>query len=190
MTCELIPSELTDEQKGQIYGVLSVGCDRQTAAHFVGCSLADIRRAMQHDATFAAGICRAEAGAELNHMRNVQQAAKDEKHWRASVWWLERRSPERFGPRGAGVVTARQLKAYVEILADVLREDVRDADERQQILERLKTLAGSVDQMLRDGQLYLSDMASTAETASAAIAGDEIPDPRADDGASLDDYTA
>jgi hypothetical protein len=190
MTCELIPSELTDEQKGQIYGILSVGCDRQTAANFVGCSLAEIRRTMQQDATFAAGVCRAEAGAELNHMRNVQQAAKDEKHWRASVWWLERRSPERYGPRGPGVVTVRQLKAYVEILADVLREDVRDADERHQILARLKSLATSVDQMLRDNQLNLSGAASTADAAPAAIAGDELPDSLADHGTSLDDYSA
>ena len=189
MTCELIPSELTDEHKGQIYGILSVGCDRQTAANFVGCSLAEIRRAMQQDATFAAGVCRAEAGAELNHMRNVQQAAKDEKHWRASVWWLERRSPERFGPRGPGVVTARQLRAFVEILADVLREDVRDADERQQILARLNTLASSVDQMLRDNQLSLSGAASTTETASSAIAGDALQDSLADDGATADDYS-
>jgi hypothetical protein len=189
MTCQLIPSELTDEQKGQIYGILSVGCDRQTAAYFVGCSLADIRRAMEQDATFAAGVCRAEAGAELNHMRNVQQAAKDEKHWRASVWWLERRSPERFGPRGPGVVTARQLKAFVEILADVLREDVRDADERQQILARLNALGSSADQMLRDNQLNLNAAARMTDVASAETA-DEVPDPLGNDGCSLDDYSA
>jgi hypothetical protein len=190
MTCELIPSEITDEQKGQVYGILSVGCDRQTAANFVGCSLADIRRAMQQDATFAAGLCRAEAGAELNHMRNIQQAAKDEKHWRASVWWLERRSPERYGPRGPGVVTARQLKAFVEILAEVLREDVRDANERRQILARLNTLAGSVDQMLRDNQLSLSDGASATESEAATVADDELPDSLADVGTSSDDYDA
>ena len=188
MTCQFIPSELTDEQKGQIYGILSVGCDRQTAAYFVGCSLADIRRAMQQDATFAAGVCRAEAGAELNHMRNVQQAAKDEKHWRASVWWLERRSPERFGPRGPGVVTARQLKAFVEILADVLREDVRDADERQQVLARLKMLASSADQLLRDCQLNLDAAAGTSDAASAENP-DELPDSLAVDGANADDFS-
>jgi hypothetical protein len=190
MTCELIPNEFTDEQKGQVYGILSVGCDRQTAANFVGCSLADIRRAMLRDATFAAGVCRAEAGAELNHMRNIQQAAKDEKHWRASVWWLERRSPERFGPRGPGVVTARQLKAFIEILADVLREDVRDAGERQHILARLTTLASSVDQMLRDNQLSLSDAASTAESGAAVDTGEELPDSFTDVGTSSDDYDA
>ena len=60
---------------------------------------------MLRDADFAAEVRRAEAPVELSHMRNVQNAAQDGKNWRASVWWLERRSPERFGPRGAGTVT-------------------------------------------------------------------------------------
>jgi hypothetical protein len=143
---------------------------------------------MLQDAEFAAAVCRSEAGAELNHMRNIQQAAKDEKNWRASVWWLERRSPERYGPRGAGVVTARQIKAFVEILADVLREDVRDAEERQQILARLNTLAGSVDQMLRDNQLNLSDVPTTAEATTVTPAGDRLSDALTDDGASANHY--
>jgi hypothetical protein len=189
MICALISVELTDEQKGQIYGILSVGCDRQTAANFVSCSLADIRRAMRHDATFAAGICRAEAGAEMNHMRNIQQAAKEEKNWRASVWWLERRSPERFGPRGPGIVTSRQLKAFIEILADVLREDVRDADERQQVLARLSTLAGSVNQMLRDNQLDLSNAAASPGAVSTVAASDESQDSIVGDGMCSDNYS-
>jgi hypothetical protein len=170
MACELFFSELTDEQKGQVCGILSVGCDRQTAANFVGCSLAGIRRTMQQDAMFAADICRAEAGAELNHMRNIQKAAKDEKHWRASVWWMERRSPERFGPRGAGVVTARQLKAFTEILVEALREDVRDENDRQKIVARLTSLACSVDQMLRDSQIKVGDDDAIPEPAPADAA--------------------
>jgi hypothetical protein len=183
MTCELIPSELTDEQKGQIYGILSVGCDRdrQTAANFVGCSLAQIRRAMQQDATFAAGVCRAQAGAELNHMRNIQQAAKDVKNWRAAVWWLERRSPERFGPRGPGVVTARQLKAFLEILGDALREEVRDARDRRQVVARLSHLADSVDRMLRDTQMDVGTAASDASGPIADTAHGLTEDTLADD---------
>jgi hypothetical protein len=166
MTCELVPIELTDEQKAQVYGILSVGCDRQTAANFVGCSLADIRRAMQRDPQFAVGVCRAEAGAELNHMRTIQQAAKDEKHWRASVWWLERRSPERFGPRGPRVVTARQLKAFIDVLADTLREEIRTTDDQQRVIARLKSLADSVDRMLRDSQLQLEATTDVSEASS------------------------
>jgi hypothetical protein len=151
MTCDLIPIDLTDEQKSTICGVFSVGCDWATAANFVGCSLSDIRRAMRADAHFAADIRRAEAGTELSHMRTVQQAAKDVKNWRASVWWLERHAPERFGARG-GEITRAQLKAFTSILADVLTEDAQNSDDRQRLQARLKLLAESVDQLLRDEQ--------------------------------------
>jgi hypothetical protein len=181
MTCDLISTALTDEQKGQIYGILSVGCDRQTAANFVGCSLAAIRRAMQHDSAFAAEVCRAEAGAELSHMRTVQNAGKDEKNWRASVWWLERRAPERFGPRGPGVVTARQLKAFAEILADILQNDIADHDQRQHILGRLNAVVCSVDQIIRDAQLNLSDAELAADLQLATNACELADSPASDD---------
>jgi hypothetical protein len=164
--------ELTDEQKGQICGVLSVGCDWQTAANLVGCLLSDIRRSMRHDPQFAASIHRAEAGAELSHMRTIQQAAKEAKNWRASVWWLERHSPERFGARGAGVVTARQLKAFMAILAEVLREDVQSDSDRRKIVARLKSLAESVDQMLRDDAVNQID--SIAEPDSPSTGSTDV----------------
>jgi hypothetical protein len=160
MACEMISNQLDDEQIGQIYGILSVGCDRQTAASFVGCTLADIRRAMQNDATFAAGVCRAEAGVELNHMRNIQQAARDEKHWRASIWWLERRLPERFGPRGPNVLTSRQVKAFAETLVDALDGIVHNDDDRKRFTEWLKSLELSADRMARDDLLNLDDVAA------------------------------
>ena len=130
MTCQLISSELTAEQQGQVYGILSVGCDRETAANYIGCSLADIVRAMRQDAEFGASVRRTEAAAELSHMRTVQNAAKDEKHWRASVWWLERRSPERFGSRSAGAVTSRHLKAFLTIIGESLHNDIHNAEDR------------------------------------------------------------
>lgn len=153
MTCNLIPIKLTDEQQSQICGVLSVGCDRQTAANIAGCSLADIRRAMKHDPQFAARVRRTEASVELSHMRTIQEAAKDPKNWRTSQWWLERHAPERFGPRSAGVVTARQLKAFIAILADVLNGGEQSPIDRSQIIDRLKSFSESVDQLLRDERM-------------------------------------
>ena len=91
--------------------ILSIGCDRETAANYTNCSLSDIRREMLRDVAFAAEVLQAEAASELAHMRNVQNAAGENKNWRASVWWLERRSPERFGRRNAETITTRQLKA-------------------------------------------------------------------------------
>ncbi len=149
---------LTNEQKSQICGVLAVGCDRRTAADYIGCSLADIRRSMQQDAKFLADVCRVEAQVEVRHMSNVQEMATGEKRdWRASVWWLERRSPERFGRRTAGAITMPQLKAIIAILAESIASDVHDDGDRDRIRRRLKTIADSVEQLLRDAQASCSE---------------------------------
>ena len=100
---------------------------------------------------------RAEAGAELSHLRVVQEAAKDVKNWRASTWWLERRAPDRYGPRGAGVVTARQLKAYIAILANVIRGGDQGEMDAAQVITRLKSFSESVDQLLRNERMLAPD---------------------------------
>jgi len=157
MTCPLTATGLTEEQKAQVVGILSVGCDRQTAADYVGCSLSDIRRAMRGDPSFSADIRRAEASVELVHMRNVQELAKAKKDWRASVWWLERRAPERFARRSPGVVTARHLQEYLAILTDILQSDVQVADDRARVLARLEALAASVDSMLWEEEACVTE---------------------------------
>jgi hypothetical protein len=174
MSCQSPARKLSDEQQAQVCGILSVGCDRQTAADFIGCSLADICQAMQQDSEFLASVLRAEASAELSHMRNVQAVAKDKKEWRASVWWLESRSPERFARR-SGAVTARQLKAFVKILVDTLSSEVTDADDRRRIIVRLQAIGESVDQMLRDAQINAADIAATA-TESVDTAAGNVPE--------------
>ena len=73
MTLDNISPTLTDEQKGRIYGILAVGCDRQTAADYIGCSLADLRNMMQRDSAFAKDVRRAEAEIELKHMNIVKK---------------------------------------------------------------------------------------------------------------------
>jgi hypothetical protein len=168
MTSQLIALELTLEQKGQICGILSVGCDRETAAAFIGCSPADIARAMRHDDPFANDVRRTEASAELSHMRNVQQAAKDVKNWRASVWWLERRSPERFGARSPGTITSRHLKTFIQMLADNVNEDVQDIEDRQRILERFEQIQRFAE--------HLADDLTTPQ-----MADDALPSSLSDD---------
>jgi hypothetical protein len=149
MKCELISDDLTDEQKAQICGVVSVGCDWQTAANFTDCSLAGIRRAMRLDPRFAASVRRAEAGAELSHMRTIQKACEDPKNWRTSVWWLERRAPERFARR-ADVITTEQLKAFVAMLIDTLNSGQPTSSERSQLIARLHAFADSVERLMWD----------------------------------------
>jgi hypothetical protein len=138
----------------------------------VGSSLAAIRQEMQHDGAFLARVVRAEASVEFNHMRNVQDTAKTKKDWRASVWWLERRSPERFARRNPGVITSRQLKAFVTILVDTLRDAVTCDADRERIMARLQSVAQSVEQMLSDAETGRSEPWDI-ESSSPATTADE-----------------
>jgi hypothetical protein len=178
MIRNLIQSALTDEQKGRICGVLSVGCDRETAANYVGCSTADIRRAMCQDPAFAAHVHRTEAGCELGHMRTVQEAAKEAKNWRASVWWMERHAPERFGPRGAGVVTVRQLDEFLNVLTDLVCEEIDCDDVQRRIIARMADAMRQLRELVRMSALA-SAMASSRSLLSEPVAA--LEDLSADD---------
>jgi hypothetical protein len=156
MNSDLTISSLTDEQKGQVCGILSVGCDRETAANYVGCSTADIGRAMRQDPAFAAHVHRTEAGCELGHMRTVQEATKEAKHWRASVWWMERHAPERFGLRGAGVVTVRQLDEFLNVLTDLISEEIECDDVQRRIIARMADALRALEELVRMSALAAS----------------------------------
>jgi hypothetical protein len=169
-------SHLTDVQKQQICAILSAGCDRLAAAKYVGCSWDEIRGAMLEDRRFADDVRRAEAGAELTHMRNVQNAARDDKHWRASVWWLERRAPDRYGRREAGALSARQLEKIVDLLVAVVSEEVHDAQDRERLLNRLRQVTDSLQQMLGDDGMperSPEELASTETDATSSHVEDE-----------------
>jgi hypothetical protein len=176
MTPDPTVPTVSDEQRGRIYGILSAGCDRQTAADYIGCSLADFRSMMQRDSAFAKEVRRCEAQVEFKHMQNVQALAHEKKEWRASVWWLERRAPERFARR-AGAVTARQLKAYIAVLSDLLCEVIPDFKERQTAIDRLNALADDVDKILRDDQFTLGNLLEDPESEDS----DEDAESEADD---------
>jgi hypothetical protein len=149
-------SNPTSEQKRDICLVLSLGCDRETAFKYVGWSLEELRREMLRDQAFAAELRRAEAASELMHMRNVQNAARDEKHWRASVWWLERRAPERYGRRAAETVTLRQLESFVALLVSAVTDEVQAVEDRQRLLTRLQQIADALDE-LSQGDIRVSN---------------------------------
>ncbi len=161
-TIETLSSPLTAEQKVKICTVLSVGCDRQTAADYTGCSLADIRNTMDRDDTFFNEVRHAEAQAQFRHMLTVQEASHANKEWRASVWWLERRYPERFGRR-AGAVTVTQIRSFIVILGDLVRDGVSDDEQRERLISRLKGLSDDVDKLLRADDIELPEFTVNAE---------------------------
>jgi hypothetical protein len=82
---------LTQQNKSTMCTVLALGGDRATACKLMGVSLQQLLAEMERDPEFAKAVLNAEGKAELEHMRNVRMAAIDDKNWRGSIWWLERR---------------------------------------------------------------------------------------------------
>ena len=126
---EPLSTGLTSEQKREIRLVISVGCDRETAVNFVGCSLEELDREMSDDCSFAADLRRADAGCEFTHMRNVKNASSEEKNWRASVWWLERRARERYGTERRRGTSGADLAKALGALEEALRDEFADGED-------------------------------------------------------------
>lgn len=140
---------LSEEQKREAVLIASVGCDRETIAKYVGCVSTSLDEALRMDQAFAASLRRAEASCELTHMRSIQQAARDERHWRASVWWLERRAPERYARRDADAVGRREVVRFLTTIASTIAEAVRNDGDRRRVLDKLGELGESlVDPLL------------------------------------------
>jgi hypothetical protein len=150
MTNSCNPSYLSEQQRREACAILTVGCDRETAARFVNCSPADLRRAMATNATFAADVRRAEASSEVTHMRNVQSAGREEKNWRASVWWLERHAPHRYGRRDGETVTPGQLKTFVAMLVSMAVDEIHDEADVRRLTARFNEAIRSLDELPDD----------------------------------------
>lgn len=137
---------LTKDEKREACAIASVGCDRDIAARYLGCTLDEFQAELARQPTFARDLAKAEAAAELVHMKNLKIAAEDEKNWRASVWWLERRSPERYGRRNPTAIPAGQLQSFLSEVAQVISDAVADSDQRAELLQRIESLARDTDQ--------------------------------------------
>jgi hypothetical protein len=138
------PALLDADQRQRICAALAIGCPLRTAADLVGCELDAVHATARRDRAFLADIFRAEARFEFAHIKNVFDAAGDTKNWRASTWALERRFPDRYGPRRPHVVTAEQLSQVLAQLADVVIQEVPVARHRARILERLADVVAAL----------------------------------------------
>lgn len=132
---------LSAEQKHEVCLIVSIGCALDTAARYAGCRPDAIGTAVLEDPAFARDLARAEAGIELAHMRAVQQAARDERHWRASAWWLERKSPDHYARRQADAVSPAELKTVLTKLSEAIAAEIASPDERRRLLRRLEQVA-------------------------------------------------
>jgi len=155
--------------------VVSAGCDLETAAGFAECEAMDLACAFDTLKRFAIRIRHAEAAAELQHMTNILKAAKtkDGRFWRASVWWLERRAPERFARRPAGAITPAQLKQAILALNDMMQQKLDSPTDQQRINDSLTEIIGSIE-FLVDGHTAAAVLKRTARLRLGHAASQDV----------------
>lgn len=132
---------LDDVRKREVFAILNVGGTRLMAAEYVGCHVETIRKAAIRDRAFAKQLRRAELGPELTFLRNIQQASKDPRQWRASAWALERLYPDRYGRRPPKSITPEQLAEVVREMGAIVVGQIPVKRFRDEVLIRLSELA-------------------------------------------------
>jgi hypothetical protein len=147
---------LTDWQKAKILSVMRVGADRATACHYVGATLGQLQAEASASADFARDVLQAEAEAELKHVGNIHRASQDEKNWRTSAWWLQRRAQGRTGAATAAEALAR-VAELVDMLAALIVEEVPDAAVQRRLIERLLAAVDGVDDAQEAGSKIIDD---------------------------------
>jgi hypothetical protein len=133
--------KLDETKKREVFAILTVGGTRLMAAQYVGCHVETIRNTALREPGFADQLRKAELGPEITFLRNIQQASKDPKQWRASAWALERLYPDRYGRRPPKSITPEQLAEVVREMGTVVVGEVPVKRFREQVLLRLSELA-------------------------------------------------
>ncbi|MBX7164822.1 MAG: hypothetical protein K1X74_00615 [Pirellulales bacterium] len=134
---------LDEAKQSAICAIVAMGCSRQTAAQYVGCAVATIRKTALRDARFADKLRKSEHGWELKQLTNIQAAA--ERSWQAAAWLLERRLPETYSKRDPKQVNGQHLARLVARFAEVVAGEVREAGDRRRVLDRLSELASDLE---------------------------------------------
>ncbi len=134
------PPVLDEGKQREILAILSVGCSRRTAAHYVSCATSTIQNTAERDERFAARLDRAENQAVVTHMTNINKAAKKAQYWRAAAWALERLKPEEYASPHPDLLTAEQMLRLMEFLSQIIVDEVPVGEYRKNILKRLDEL--------------------------------------------------
>ena len=135
---------LDEQERRQICAVLSMGGTRQVAAWYVGCLLGAIRRTAALVPQFHLDLCRAQAQHELAQLNVLRDAARSEKNWRAGVWILEHRYPERYGRRKPKPLTTYEISLLLKQFSEIVVEELPSEFVRDRLLARFGRLADDV----------------------------------------------
>ncbi len=107
---------LDERRRANVLYFIGLGLSRRMAARQVRCAHTTIARTAARDPLFALDLANAENEVDVESMRQIREAAKEQKNWRAAAWLLERRNPDEFGRRTAHSMSGDHV---MELLADV-----------------------------------------------------------------------
>jgi len=132
-------------KRREILAIIGVGCKRQVAADYVGCSLSTIHRTAQRDPKFAEALRHKELQSEIGYLENIRNAAREQRYWRAAAWALERLEPEKYAKRAPDAITVKQVGELMTQFAEIIVEEVPVAAYRKNILKRFDAILHSVN---------------------------------------------
>jgi IS30 family transposase len=135
------PRALNEVKRREICALVSVGCSLENAARYVGCVPSTIRREARRNREFSDELRRASFTAEITPLQALREAAR--KYWRAAAWLLERIDPERFGRQDPGHVKPHELRAYTQMIVDILKDEITDPAALDRVTHRLVKLQKS-----------------------------------------------
>ena len=161
------PPVLDDGKRREILAILSTGCSQAVAAEYVGCSVSTIQRTVERDPLFAESLGKARNNAELGLVRNIRNAANNEKYWRAAAWALERFFPNKYHPGTPHVISAEQLALVLTQFAHMIVEQVPVARYRKNIIKGLESMVRSLGQTIAE-EAAGKDLAAQQEAVAVA----------------------
>ena len=144
------PPVLDDGKRREILAILSTGCSQAVAAEYVGCCVSTIQRTVERDPLFAESLGKARNNAELGLVRNIRNAANNEKYWRAAAWALERFFPNKYHPGSPHLISAEQLALVLTQFAHMIVEQVPVARYRKNIIKGLESMVRSLGQTIAE----------------------------------------
>jgi hypothetical protein len=125
---------LDETKRRKIVALLANGSSRRVAARVVGCSHSTITRTAERDPDFAAELAAAEHSAEIESLRNIRRAGRENRYWRAAAWLVERKNPRDFARRNPPTINddeiaqmlLRVLDPWIDTLPDATLDHLLD----------------------------------------------------------------
>jgi hypothetical protein len=127
---------MNEETKQHIRAAIALGASIDTTARLCEVSPSEIADERQRDAHWDRSLAQAEAGLEIRYLHHIHAACKRDKTAKLSVWWLERRWPERYARR-AGTITKQQLQEFIERLAAIVATELDDPAALERVADSL-----------------------------------------------------